>query len=785
MRSFLDQLCIVATLLFAASIQIAVAQTSGQRTTPNIGYVFPAGGQRGTTVTVYVGGERLNGAYAAYSSIPGAQIRVAGHDRPVTPRETMDAREKLQELQQRRNAARAADKGKKVKKGSESGTAESAKQPKATWTEGDEKEVERLRAIIAKRPVRLATPAIAETVTLQITLPPSARVGDQELRILTPAGLSNPMVFQVSDLPESTDTAITCSVTPPTLPAAREANLRSPAKKSAREIKLPTVVNGQIMPGEVDRIRFTAKKEQRLTIAVSARALIPYLADAVPGWFQATVALFDPEGREVAYGDDYRFNPDPVLAYSITADGEYTLEIKDSIFRGREDFVYRIAIGELPYLTDIFPLGSAPQAQATFDLAGWNLPSDKLAIPAESNSPGTFLLAVRNQGHLSNPVRFAIDRQPEVLETANPNDTRSEAQQLVLPAIVNGRIEKPGDTDFFSFDGNAEVECVAEVFARRLNSPLDSVLELTDAEGKRIAFNDDCEDKGAGLLTHHADSRLSVRLPAVGRYFLRIADTQHRGGAEFAYRLRIGPPQPDFELRATPSTINLRAGSNAVITVYALRRDGFDGEILLGLQDAPRGFFLSGARIPSGQDKAVLTLTAPQAPLDQPYTVRIVGQGKNAGKDVVHAAFPADDLMQAFFYRHLVVAKELKICSVGRGSPSRLLSTAPLKLAPGGEARIQVASSVARSVNGVRVELVDAPEGITVKRARLNRDGYEVTLACDPEKVKLGLQGNLILQAFGERPAAKSNKQKQTQGSSLGVAPALPFEIVAAPRRAT
>jgi hypothetical protein len=33
---------------------------------------------------------------------------------------------------------------------------------------------------------------------------------------------------------------------------------------------------------------------------------------------------------------------------------------RDALYRGREDFVYRIAIGELPFVTDIFPLGGRP-----------------------------------------------------------------------------------------------------------------------------------------------------------------------------------------------------------------------------------------------------------------------------------------------------------------------------------------------------------------------------------------------------------------------------------------
>jgi hypothetical protein len=124
-------------------------------------------------------------------------------------------------------------------------------------------------------------------------------------------------------------------------------------------INLPAVVNGQIAPGGVNRYRFHARKGQQIVAAVRARELMPYLADAVPGWFQATLALYDGKGRELAYDDDYRFHPDPVLHYEIASDGEYSLEIKDAIYRGREDFVYRITVGELPFVTSIFPLGGS------------------------------------------------------------------------------------------------------------------------------------------------------------------------------------------------------------------------------------------------------------------------------------------------------------------------------------------------------------------------------------------------------------------------------------------
>ena len=189
---------------------------------------------------------------------------------------------------------------------------------------------------------------------------------------------------------------------------------------------------------------------------------------------------------------------------------------------------------------------------------------------------------------ISNLVPFAVDTLPECLEK-EPNDSPQTAQPVTLPVIVNGRIDRPGDWDVFRFEGRAGEQIVAEVYARRLDSPLDSVLELTDAAGKRLAFNDDHEDKADGLNTHHADSLINFTLPADGTYYLHLGDAQHQGGPEYAYRLRISPPRPDFELRVVPSSINAVAWRLTPITVYALRKDGFSGEIALAFKDAPRG----------------------------------------------------------------------------------------------------------------------------------------------------------------------------------------------------
>ncbi len=328
---------------------------------------------------------------------------------------------------------------------------------------------------------------------------------------------------------------------------------------------------------------FRLAKASSLSSPSSARQLIPYLADAVPGWFQAAVTLYDPAGKELAFADHYRFHPDPVLHYVIPKDGQYMIEIRDSIYRGREDFVYRISVGELPFLTSIFPLGGKAGETTIVELEGWNLPTARLTQDVKDKGPGVYPLSVSRGESTSNRLPFAIDTLPEC-RAEKAISTPDAAQRVTLPIIVNGRVDQPGQWSVFRFDGRAGEQIVAEVLARRLDSPLDSVLKLTDAAGKQLAFNDDHEDKGMGLDTHHADSWLTAALPANGTYYLHLGDAQQKGGPEYAYRLRIGPPRPDFELRIVPSSINVRGMASVPLTVYALRKDGFSGEITLALK---------------------------------------------------------------------------------------------------------------------------------------------------------------------------------------------------------
>ena len=62
------------------------------------------------------------------------------------------------------------------------------------------------------------------------------------------------------------------------------------------------------------------------------------------------------------------------------------------------------------------------------------------------------------------------------------------------------------------------------------------------------------------VLTNVLGAAYTIRatLPAHGTYFLHLADVQHKAGPEYAYRLRVSRPRPDFDLRLVPASISGR-----------------------------------------------------------------------------------------------------------------------------------------------------------------------------------------------------------------------------------
>ena len=142
------------------------------------------------------------------------------------------------------------------------------------------------------------------------------------------------------------------------------------------------------------------------------------------------------------------------------------------------------------------------------------------------------------------------------------------------------------------------------------------MLELTDAAGKRLAFNDDYEDKADGLHTHHADSLIDFTLPADGTYYLRLGTPSGRAGRSLPTVCGSARRGPILSCASCPPASMPFPWRLTPITVFALRKDGFSGDIALASK-TPGGNRDDGGVVPDGQDRVRVTLAvAPWLPAE-------------------------------------------------------------------------------------------------------------------------------------------------------------------------
>jgi len=724
---------------------------------PSIGYVFPAGAQKGSDIQITVGGQNLQGVSGAYITGEGISIKNVIYVPPLNANQKKELKKRIEEIRKR---------WKGISSELSSSTSQE-EQPVTLPTHPLLNNLDKLTPKELKKvvdiflmPKRLQRKrSIEEMVLLDIHVEENASPGNREIRLLTPRGITNPLCFQVGIIPEVIE---------------EEPNDQN--KEGLPVYNVPVLFNGQIMPGDSDRFVFYACKGQKLVVEVQGRQLIPYMADAVPGWFQATLTIYDSKGKEIAYLDDYRFKPDPVIFFEVPEDGNYTVEIKDALYRGREDFVYRLSISEKPFVTSIFPPGGKVGTKAVASITGINLPENQILL--DTSSEGFYIkkaFLYNNYGQ-SNPILYQVDNLSEYTESKY-NNSIDNAERITIPVIINGVIEKPKDVDCFQFNCLAGSEIVAEVYGRRIDSPIDSLLCLMDKNGKVLTWNDDNEDKSSGLITHHADSYISFKIPENGKYFIQISDAQGYGGDEYTYRLRISSPMPDFTLIGTPSAINIPAGSSVPFDVYVIRKDGFNGEVELYLKDAPEGFSLSGGCIPKGKNNIHLTITATTQKFDNPIILNIEGKAEINGHIITHPVMPAENMIQAFGPTHLVPAETflgMVLKPNFRNFQISLLNNLPLKISEG-VTEVNVKIPFRMLSEEFILELKEPPDGISLEDVAIKNDILTFKIKADNNKIKDGFTDNLIIEVFTNSPVGpkdeKGNRTKQK--ISRGFLPAI------------
>lgn len=501
------------------------------------------------------------------------------------------------------------------------------------------------------------------SIILEITIAPDARPGLRELYMLTQGGITRPVWFWVSNIRETNEIEPNEGTKWPQW----EQWFKKVIEMEPQD--LPFVLNGQIKPGDIDRIPLKLVEGQQLIFDMKARSLQPYIANAVPGWFTGLMTLFDPDGVEIKSADSWKFSQDPLMLYRVPKTGTYTLEIRDSIFRGRNDFVYRISIGEFPLVVSHYPLGGPVDGSTTINLRGGNLPIK--TITPDMKGPVVYdevrEIDMLGDHPLTRSLHYVVETLPIHQEPidASSREGKQPPTKVQLPIVVYGVIGKPNEIDVYEFQGKKGETVVLDTKAQEIDSNLDTVVEIRDASGKQIGINDDRADwKGPniGMEVHHSDSTLIVQLPADGTYYARIFGSSRRAGPEYYYRLRISPPQPDFTVCMLPCYLRF-GGTNANATFRIFRREGFKEEITLSIEGREDFFVFSGGGKIAGnaapEEEKAFTIRSKEKMKKVLNPLDLVATAKVGDKIIKHRVLPCTDWEQAFIWHHLVPIKTL------------------------------------------------------------------------------------------------------------------------------
>ena len=472
-------------------------------------------------------------------------------------------------------------------------------------------------------------------------------VGRYDVRVVCPLGVSSCRSFIVGDRAEFIE---------------KEPN--NTLDKAQRVEQLPVTINGQVLGGvDLDFFTFPAKKGQRIIINAWAWRYDSRL--------DATLMLFDPQGKEIAYGGDY-YGKDALIDFTAEQDGEYAVKIWDFIFASGSDLFYRLEIGSLPHLDAIVPAAVVPGQPTTLTIYGRNLPGGQPApaalsvlgkplemITQEVTITGDALQALsmhsgeavrppqalldgqefrlRGSDGASNPLFLGYAHNPVVIEQ-EPNNTPEQAQRLQVPSEVSGMFAPVGDLDYFVFTAKKNERVVVEVIGERQSGLTDPNLTGFDVKLKRMTTNDDA-GRNIGQLrftTTTRDARWELTAPADGDYTVQVRDLYHqqRGDARFTYRLSVRQPQPDFRLVAVPTaevqpdTPVVRRGGKYWLDVLANRDDFFDEPIVVMAKNLPPGVTCQPVVIGRGKTSAPLVFEcAADAPLAH-AELQIVGSAK-------------------------------------------------------------------------------------------------------------------------------------------------------------
>jgi hypothetical protein len=461
---------------------------------------------------------------------------------------------------------------------------------------------ENISDLMFSTPKITAKPVAGTENKFTVTIAADTPVGVYDARVMSRLGVSSARAFSVNKLPEVTRTKPNNSV------------------ETAMALPLGTICNATMTKRSVDFYAFQGVKGKRVAVDCAAIGIDSRLTPVL--------ILAD------AKGGDLKVNrTGGVIDFTPPADGTYLVKVSDLTYQGGDRLFYRLALQE------VAGNGPAPRQPQTQTVSAMSWPPAGLAETAKANE-------------------------------TEPNNKPAEAQKITLPCDIAGSFFPAADVDTFEFTAKKGETWWVEVASERLGlntdpfvlvqqvkatggkETLTDVAELYDIPPPMKVTSNGYSYDGPPYDAGSPDVNGKFEVKEDGTYRLQVRDLfgGTRSDANNIYRLIVRQAAPDFSLAAWAVHMTLRNGDRAALSkpmalragesrafeVVVQRRDGFDGEIEIGMENLPPGVTAAGLKIAKGKPYGHLILTASSDAKSGFSLAKIVGKSTVNGAVVTH-----------------------------------------------------------------------------------------------------------------------------------------------------
>lgn len=430
-----------------------------------------------------------------------------------------------------------------------------------------------------------------------ISIAADCPLGLHEARVMTRLGLSTSRIFNVGNLTEALQISPNTTI------------------EKAMPLAVNSICNGTMSRQAIDFYSFEAKAGQRIVVDCAAKGIDSKL--------NAVLILADSKGNDLLVE-----RRGGAIDFKVPSDGTYIVKVHDLTFNGGPHYFYRLAVSEVP--AD----GAFERLASTQNVSAFSWP----------------------------PAGLVAGNSVQEVES-------DEAQQISLPCDITGSFYPAADVDTFEFTAKKGETWWVEVASERLGRPTDpsivvqhvagsgadakvtDLIELSDiASPVKVSSNGYSYD-GPPYNAGSPDILGKVEIKEDGLHRLQILDLfgGTRNDPQNVYRLIIRKAQPDFAVVAWALHMNLRNGDRNALSkpmalrggatmpleVVVIRRDGFNGDINLEMENLPQGVTAHGLKIPAGQSTGMMLLTAAE---DAPHgysRAKFVAKAEIDGQEAV------------------------------------------------------------------------------------------------------------------------------------------------------